>query len=246
MKNSFSIESFFILFLAGVFAPTAAQSAHLAEENDGRQNLMGRLNEVRQKALGELRALEYPDEPRKIKRGAVPELIVIKDEIFFNSKKLKLDEPLTKWKKTIGSTPRCFEDGTIFCVWEDYGLEIGTSAKHPGKVKFINIYISFDPDDQQIGRADYPDGRPAEPPEDDTPHRPFTGYLEFNGVGIDAKTEFWEIQAGRTKNKSLRCGILDCSHPRGAFGEHATIGFVLDGKNEHGRIKRIGISYVSE
>ena len=244
--NLFSMGNFFLVFLSGALPPIDSQSADLGQESQRHQSLMDRLNKVRQKALRELRAREYPDEPRKIKRGAVPELILIKDEIFFNSEKLKLGEPLTKWKKAIGSAPRCFEDGIIFCVWDDYGLEIGTGDKHPGRVKFINIHISFDPDNQQIGRADYPDGRPAEPPEDDTPHRPFTGYLEFNDVGIDAKTEFWEVQAGRTESKSLRCGILDCSHPRGAFGEHANIGFVLDGRNEHGRIKRIGISYVSE
>jgi hypothetical protein len=108
----------------------------------------------------------------------------------------------------------------------------------------MNIYISMDHSYELAGSADHPDGRPAEPQKDDVPHRTFSGYLEMNGVGIDAKTEFWEIPAGSSDNRSLHCGVLDCSHPSGPFGEHANMSLKLDGRNERGRLQGIGIGVV--
>lgn len=235
---------YFALFFQNTVIPVRAQNELSPVNKVDQRSLMDRWNELRRKALQEAGAIRPSREPRKIERGARPELIFRKNEIYFDGKKLGLGESMDVWKKKIPTSPRCFADGMTLCVWDDYGLEVGTDHKNPNKVRFMNIYISIDHSFTLARSANHPDGRPAKPPEDDMPHQTFSGYLEMNGVGIDAETEFWEIPAGSSDNRTLHCGVLDCSHPSGPFGEHVNISLKLDGRNERGHLRGIGVGIV--
>lgn len=229
------------LILQSPIVAAAAQSQESAGSKSNQQSLLDRWNELLDKARQEAGLIKNLGEPRKVPKGAQPELILRKNEIFFNQNKLSLGESIETWKEKIPAKPRCFEGGMTHCLWDDYGLEVGTGSKNDNKVVFIHIHISIDKSYERPGRADYPDGRPAKPQKDNVPHHPFSGYLELNGVGIDAETEFWEIPAGSIDNNQLKCGLSDCSHPGGPFSEHANIYLRLDGMSEHGRLRTLQI-----
>jgi len=241
MKYLIQYILFFGIFFQNLFVFGEARVEQFAANDNDQRSLIDRWNELRVKAMQEAGVIKDWGNPRKVGKGARPQIILSKNEIHFDGKKLVLGEPIESWKEKILAKPRCFDNGMTLCVWDEYGLEVGTGYKNLNKVQFMNIYINADHSNENVGKADYPDGRPAKPLEDNMPYRTFSGYLELNGVGIDAKTEFREVQAGSVANRTLHCGLLDCSHPSGPFGEHANISLTLDGRNERGRLLELGI-----
>lgn len=226
--------------------PVSAQVSNFAEGKVVQKEFLQRLDALMAAAKDQVDAVKSLDKPRKVKRGAIPELILKNGRIFFDKKELKFGDGLSSWKKNIPGTPRCSGSGMTFCIWDDFGLEVGTGNANPKKVKFFNINLNIKDDHEDFMEIVYPNGRPGEKSLDLTPHRAFPGYLELNGFGIDTETKFWEIRGGSIENGKLHCGLLDCSNPSGHFGGRIKIYFTLDGGSENGTVKDIGLNVVGD
>ena len=81
-------------------------------------------------------------------------------------------------------------------------------------------------------------------------HRTTGGYelafspllLALVGFGIDKETRFWEIKQSVSRERELRCGLKDCSHPMGSFSEQANLYLTLAGRDERSALKKFNIS----
>jgi hypothetical protein len=82
-------------------------------------------------------------------------------------------------------------------------------------------------------------GKPAG--DDWQVHQAFHGYLQLDGYGIDAATEFWEIKSATENKRRWRCGLLDCARPSGTFGDHAQMQLWVEGKGERAIIRQLDI-----
>ncbi|HEX8614378.1 MAG TPA: hypothetical protein VF800_24115 [Telluria sp.] len=91
-----------------------------------------------------------------------------------------------------------------------------------------------------------PDGTPSAPRVDWTPHHPFQGYLEVDGVGIDAETKLSSVLAGVMRERNFHCGFLDCTAARGILGQ-MTLQAEPEGHSPQGIIRRVivGQSYAA-
>jgi hypothetical protein len=76
------------LFLQNALIPVAAQTELSALIKIDRRSLIDQRNELREKALQEAGAIKISGEPRKVARGARPELMFRKNEIYFDGKNL--------------------------------------------------------------------------------------------------------------------------------------------------------------
>ncbi len=192
------------------------------------------LNELMGKAQEEVSDKKPTRQPRIIARGARPAIEVRNDKIFVNERALSLGAPLEIWLKAIPSTPRCDAskgDATL-CIWDTLGIAIGTSPTSPTITKFLNVSVNLEPADPL-----FPDR-----PRPFRPKQAFPGYLELDGYGIDAKTQFWEIRAKADPKRNLRCGSRDCSHPHGGFSDKANLYLRLNGATENSTLYEFTIS----
>lgn len=234
------------LFLLCLTAYSNARSPEPEPSVNGnsvtQKSAMQRFEEFKNKAMQKFAAVKNLGAPRQVKKGNTPEIILEKGKIFFNGKELKFGQSVENWKEIISGTPRCLGKGMTLCIWDDFGLNVGTDHGSPQRVRFFNLQMSISEIDRNIGRANYPDGRSAGEPPDLMPHQVFRGYLELDGFGIDAETKFWEIQSGANPDRRLHCGMFDCSHPAGAFGENVHIYLVLDGRGEHDRLREFSLN----
>lgn len=192
------------------------------------------LNELMGKAQEEVRDDKVIRKPRVVARGARPAIEVRNAKIFVNERVLSLGDPLDAWLKAVPSTPRCNSsksDATL-CIWDDLGIAVGTSPTNPTIAKFLNVSVNLEPADPL-----FPDR-----PRPFRPKQAFPGYLELDGYGIDAKTQFWEIRAKADPKRNLRCGSRDCSHPHGSFSDKANLYLRLNGATENSTLYEFTIS----
>jgi hypothetical protein len=119
---------------------------------------------------------------------------------------------------------------------------IAIDEKDKKTVKQISIYVNLAPKDPYAGLVTHePDGTPVKQTYDSKPKKPFPGYFELDGVGIDAKSKFWEIEKKIESRRNLRCDPNDCSHPHGYFSDSASIFMRLNRTDEYGEIYEFGI-----
>lgn len=170
---------------------------------------------------------------RLVARGAKPEFIVRDDRIYLDGKLLSLGSSLSTWLHAIPGAPKCSSDksGLTLCVWDDLGIMVGTSAKHPNIAKFVDITLNVEPPDPY-----FPDR-----PSPFTPQKAFLGYFELDGYGIDAQTKFHEVRSNADPKRNLRCDSHDCSHPHGKFSDKATLYMRLNGVAESSTIYEVQI-----
>lgn len=199
--------------------------------------------EVLRKGAEGARAVKNVGKPRVVPKGATPEIIIKKDEIRIDDKPLTIGESLEQWKKNIPEKPVCdSKPPRILCVWDRLGLQVLTqSVSNPSVVEF-KIYLHLEQLHPYGVATHRPDGTPRPPPQDTRPKHPFPGYLELDGYGIDAKSQFWEIRAGSDPWRELRCGVRDCAHPHGAFSDSATLYLRLNKSTEYGNVYELSIS----
>jgi hypothetical protein len=173
--------------------------------------------------------------PRIVAKGAKPELIIDGESIEFNGNIIKFGDSLKKWKEILASPARCTEDKLAAeCTWDNLGIQAGTeNGGNKNNVKYINIHINQRPPDF-----------PTNSPSYYSPKNPFPGYLELDGFGIDAKTQFWEIRSSVNPKRNMRCGLRDCSHPGGGStdGKGSSIYMILNSKDDHGNIYEFSVS----
>jgi hypothetical protein len=187
--------------------------------------------------------IKEPGQPRIIGKGAKPKVIVSGENITYNGKPLIIGATLREWESILGiPTRRYIKQPPSLLVWDNLGFHIFAGEKN--KVDQLKIYINKRPPDAYAGLVTHgADGKPVEPSIDYSPQKPFSGYLEIDGFGIDAKTEFWEIVKTANPKRNLHCPLRDCSHPSGSMGDNSgSIYFILNRGDERGNIYELSIS----
>jgi hypothetical protein len=176
-------------------------------------------------------------------KSAAPTVIVAGDSITYAGKRARLNSSLNEWRSLLGSSPRHHAELPNIYVWDDLGIQLVTASAKPYGVKQIKVYLNLKPRDPAEDLfTTNPDGTPATKLPTPHPHKPFTGYLELDGFGIDAQSQFWEIRARADRARNLDCGLRDCSHPHGAFGPRGGVYLRLDRNDEFGRVYEFSVA----
>lgn len=196
---------------------------------------------------GAEKAGAIPDygKPRIVPKGAKPEIVIKDDKIMFNGRLLQFGKPINEWKKIFMSKARCDSNKiATACVWDDIGIQAGTKpGGKRGAVTYLTIFLNKRPIDPYKGLVTHnPDGTLITPDVDYAPKQAFSGYLELDGFGIDAKTEFWELLSTANPERRLTCGTRDCTHPTGSLGGNSGVLYLTTNRNdEHGNIYEFSI-----
>lgn len=171
---------------------------------------------------------------RSINSGAMPEILLEEERVRVNGKHVDLGGALQSWIAALGSAPKCIaqKNGIALCVWEDLGIEVGTGVRDQNKAKFFNVYFQI-PSPGGLEPVSTSSGREPPPAR---PRKAFPGYLQLDGFGIDAQTQFWEIRAKTKPERNLRCGLRDCSHPHGGYGDRASLYLRLNRSDDRGNV----------
>lgn len=232
-----------VFFISGsAFAGTGMQDS-LSQQKSKSGNFLDRLDDLKNKAVLATGAIKKHGVPRVVARGARPEIIIKGEVIYFNGGGVRIGESLASWEKVLSAGRRCRTgDGITICLWDNWGLEIGTDDKKKPSVQFMNLFLSLvDDDGENSGKVNASDGKNNRSENRVMLRRAFSGYLELDGFGIDSKTKFWEIQS-ETRDGKLTCGLRDCSHPGGAFGKKANIFLILNGNSDQATLRQFSIS----
>jgi hypothetical protein len=228
----------FFFFIMNAAAQTSSESKLLV----GQKAALTLLGEWKRRAMQDLEIIKKGGVSRKVEKGRRPEIKIQQEKVYFNERELRLGASLEDWKKIIMEVPRCTEPEMSLCIWDELGLSVGVEEDKNHKVKYLNIQISVSEEDKEIGTAPYPDGTPAKKPLDLSPHKVFPGYLELDGYGIDAQTEFWDIQKNANPDRGLDCGLMDYSHPAGRFGRNAHLYMTLDGQGKRAKLRELSVN----
>jgi len=213
------------------------------KRNGGREpTQLDLFNELMRKGAEKAGAVPDYGKPRIVPKGAKPEIVIKGDKITYNGKQLVLGTSLREWEKTLGKPTRRSEGKLAHLfVWDYFGFDLVTDTKN--KVDQIKIYINKRPIDPYKNLVTHnPDGTPITPDVDYTPKQAFSGYLELDGFGIDAKTELWELLSTANPERRLTCGTRDCTHPSGSLGGNSGVLYLTTNRNdEHGNIYEFSI-----
>jgi hypothetical protein len=208
--------------------------------------MLDRWNQLMEQAQKAAGAIKDFGQPRMVKRGATPELILRESDIRFNGKLLRLGASIDEWHEILGPKHRDDSSGNT-ATWDDLGIELVTARQDKKTVIQISIYMNLQPKDPYAGLVTHEaDGTPIKPTYDSKPKKPFPGYLELDNVGIDAKSKFWEIRTQIGPSRNLRCGLRDCSHPHGSFSGAADLYMRLNSGDEYGEIYVFSINRQAE
>lgn len=160
---------------------------------------------------------------------AAPAITVNGSEIRINGKPVRLGDTFDAWKRALGGTPTCYKESIVTCVWHSHGLSLGSDHIDKDRVKFVLLDMAFEP------------AKPGERAPS-WPRLPFRRAIELDGIPIKATTTFRDLRRQIPSERELRCGGSDCSNPRAAFSDAASIHISLDGRSEKSRILRFSIS----
>ena len=198
-------------------------------------------NKALDKAKSALESVLEVEKPRQVNRAAKPEIIIKDGQLFYNGKELVMGASLAEWQEILGKPSRT-DDGLpppILFIWDNLGITVltGQDTETRGKVTQIKIYFLKNPMYAKVYIERYSaDGKPL-PPYEPSPKKTFSGYLELDDFGIDAKTEFHELRAAAKPSRKLKCGNLDCSTPSGRFGSNSgVITLYLNRRSDRGNI----------
>jgi hypothetical protein len=195
------------------------------------------LRELFRKAAKAAGTIKDNGKPRKVQRGASPEVVIQSSNIIFNGKPLKFGTHIDEWKKVLGGSPRTFQEYPTIFVWDDLGIQIVTANEQVTKVVQMAVYSNQKPKDPYAGMVTvWPDGSPNIPTPDFNPKHIFTGYFELDGAGIDDQTKVWEVNALAKRQKKFHCmaSLLRC-HAATEDGKNSLV-FFTDEKRQKGLI----------
>jgi len=220
-----------------------AASLAMAEDKPLMQDVW---KEVLRKGTEAASTVKNVGKPRVVPKGAKPEIVLKKDQIWIDGKLVAIGQPFQAWENALADKLKCSvpkpKNDIRYCVSDRLGIALGSSMRNTKVVKFFKIYVNLEQLHPYGVATHRPDGTPRPPPVDTRPKHSFPGYLELDGYGIDAKSQFWEIRAGSDPWRELRCGLRDCAHPHGAFSETATLYLRLNSSTEHGNVYEFTIS----
>jgi hypothetical protein len=176
--------------------------------------------------------------PRIVPKGKKPEVIIKGSSITFDRMALRLGGNIGEWRKVLGGVPRQFKEAPTIFTWDLLGIELVTDRNDRTRVAQMTLLMNREPPDPYEGAVTHrPDGRPVKPLPDFKP---------LDTFGIDADTQFWEIRQSVDPKRNLDCGLRDCSHPHGAFGENGGLFLRLDRGDEYGKVYELSISASQE
>lgn len=214
-----------------------------ARKRHGREpTMLDLFDEAVHEAKHAVGGIKEPGQPRIVKKGMTPELIISGEQITYNGKPLVMGANLRDWEDILGHPSRRDDiKPPALLVWDELGFDVMGDKKN--KVTQIKIYVNKRPKDPYGEMTVRPDGTPVEPSIDFSPKKAFSGYLEMDGFGIDAETKFWEVVKTANSNRNIHCPLRDCSHPGGSMGENSgSIYFILNRGDENGNIYEMSIS----
>ncbi len=200
----------------------AMQLAATALAQDKPETVLDRWNGALSAAAKAVGVTKDLGEVRKVPRGASPEILLQDDALLIDGKALKLGQRLEDWDKVLPGKRRC-EGGKVIraCVWDAVGFRVTTQFANPKRISSVKVFLTL-PD---------PEGYTVM-----LPAKPFGGYVELDGFGIDAQTKFWEVRQSARQDRNIRCGLRECVSPHGALGQNTSIYFGLSEHNEHGTV----------
>ena len=162
--------------------------------------------------------------PVASKERTRPVIAVSGAEIRINGTKVWLGDTMDAWKRVLGGTPTCYDEGLIVtCTWHANGMALGTDHIDKTRVTFMNLDLMVEP--PELG-----DRAPS------LPTSPFRGTLELDGIPIYHDTVFRELYREAPPARELQCGSRHCGHPRAAFSDAASVYIHLDGRSEDSHI----------
>lgn len=184
-------------------------------------------------------------EPRQIPRGAKPEIILDHDKITFDGKPLRLGDDLQNWVKILGTNYRPWKVSEDVpqphtFIWDDLGVVVSTAWQGKKTVESISVELNF----KQIYEKWEPDFKDHKPGIGVIPAKFFRGYLQINGVPIDAKSTIREVNRRANGNLSIHCsrGINVCTDYLTPVDAGAPfIGFGVDSRKEDSLIYGVSI-----
>jgi len=191
-------------------------------------------NELARKAYEESGAEKGYGKPRIVAPGGRPEIAVQDAKVVVDGTSLIIGKStITDWRLALGPESRKKVGTYVIYIWDQLGVSLSTDRNHR-IVSQLLVVLNREP--KAPWNPKMPDSSVVAEPNDLSPKNSFPGYLQLDGFGIDANTEFWEIRASVDPERNLRCGLRDCSHPHGAFSEGANIYLRLDSTSENGRL----------
>lgn len=183
-------------------------------------------------------------EPRQIPRGAKPELIISGTDITFNEKRLVLGGDFQGWVQVLGKNYRPMTHGNKYeslFVWDEFGILVQLDPVDKKTVESISVELNF----KQIYAKWEPDFKDYKPGIGVIPAKFFRGYLQINGVPIDAKSTIREVNRRANGKLSIHCirGINACSDYLTPVDAGAPfIGFGVDSRKEDSLIYGVSIA----
>jgi hypothetical protein len=216
------------ILLCILLATGAFHAAGTALAQDSRKTAVEIWNDAIEKAAKAGGFIKDYGESRVVHRGAKPEVILRGDQLTFNGQQLKIGQSIDAWIKVLPRERRC-ESGerSGSCVWDDLGLQAVLDFRNPGKVRAFYVFLRLP---EMILDTTF------------QPSKPFPGYLELDGFGIDAQTAFWEVRKASDPKRNLRCGLRDCARPKGAFGKGVGLYFDLSTLDETGKVSALQLA----
>jgi hypothetical protein len=231
------IKKTIFLALFSLMLPCHAQKA------DSGPSVGERLHSAFEKAAKAVGATKEYGTPRKVARGAQPEIVLKDGTIRFNGRPLVFGRPLAEWREIIGKGDVCSPKSELpaWCKWDALGIEIVGSINRPLEVMVLNVRFNRDPEEGLYDlRAHDASGKPIDPVW--LSKGIYPGFLEFDGFGIDRRTQFWEIRMSVDRQHGLRCGLRDCHMPFGLFAPSTNIHMVLTTNDEYGSLRELAIT----
>jgi hypothetical protein len=162
----------------------------------------------------------------------LPVIAVSGSEIRINGTTVWLGDTLDNWKRALGGTADCYDEGIVICVWHANGFVLGTDGPDKTRVKFMTLHLTIEPAAPGERTASWP-------------RSPFRGTFELDGVPIDSTTIFRDVRRQVPAARELRCGDRSCGHPIAAFSDGANIHIALVGRSEKSPILDFSISCTS-
>ena len=148
-----------------------------------------------------------------------------------NGVELRLGDDVARWRSVLGKESRVFRGLSTVYVWDDKGVWVATT-KRANAVIEVEITVNVEDLKESMVKGRAPQA----------PKRAYSGSLIFDGVRVSPTTAFRDIRAGADPQRNLRCGLRDCSHPHGGFGNDAELLVRLAGKSDQDKVLEMSFS----
>lgn len=230
MKNSLLVSLILLATACGNAKESPRPASSLKEENG---------LYIKERQAKPAKTIRNADDPRVVARRGTPEIIIKGEQLSISGKAVVIGQPYEIWKQAIPGVPRCDGEHDAACDWDNLGISLIIKG---GVVHTFTIFLNLEPWGVPLEKL--PDGSPAPLIPDKRPKHVFSGYLEWDGYGIDANTRFRDIRANVAPDRNVRCDLFtnNCGNTTAHFNDYATIYLTLYlTTHETGRLETLSI-----